>query len=152
MISKENFIKKYGFWEGDKVVHHSYIHGENSNKDIADRILEVVAINLSTEHINIIGNSLDESHKTTNYYRAGMFEKLPNFKSGDTVIVHKPINVRISPSWIDRMNKYDGKELRVETIGMRDLDLGVCYNFNRAWLEVPKDEPFESEILLDDFL
>lgn len=151
-MTKEEFIKKYGFWEGDKIVHHSYIHMGSTNKDIADRILEVVAINLATEHINVTGEKLGGSHKTTDYYRAGMFEKLQDFKIGDTVIVHKPINVRISPSWIDRMNKYDGKELRVETLGMRDLDLGVCYNFNRAWLEVPKDEPFESEILLDDFL
>lgn len=152
MISKEDFIKKYGFWEGDKVVHHSYIHGENSNKDIADRILKVVAINLATEHINVTGHSLGESHKTTDYYRAGMFEKLPNFKSGDTVIVHKPIDVKIPPIWVDGMDKRDNEELDIQNVQTFYASLGVGYGFNLAWLEMPKDEPFESEILLDDFL
>lgn len=151
-MTKEEFIEKYGFWEGDKVVHHSYIHRGSTNNDIADRILEVVAINLSTEHINVAGDNLNESHKTTDYYRAGMFEKLPNFKSGDTVIVHKPINVRIPPVWIDTMDKRDDEELDIKYVRTFYADLGVGYGFNLAWLEIQKNEPFESEILLEDFL
>lgn len=151
-MTKEEFIEKYGFWERDKVVHHSYIHGGSTNNDIADRILEVVAINLATEHINVVGKDLNESHKTTDYYSAGMFEKLQDFKIGDNVIVHKPIDVRIFPVWVGSMDKLDNEEFDIEYVGTWYASLGVGHVFNLAWFEISKSNQFESGIQFDDFL
>ena len=148
MKSIEEFVEKYGYNVWDKVVHYSYEHTP-CNANLVDYTFRVEDINYEAEVVDVI----DEYNDRRKFeVPARLFSKLPDFKIGDTVIVHKPINVRIYPAWTDRMDEYDGKELRVEILDTHVLYLGVFYSFNSAWLELLKNEPFESEILLDDFL
>ena len=141
VTTKEEFIKKYGFWKGDNVVHHSYIHKKKTNKAMADRIFSVSSVDLDNEYIKLY-DRFYVYYQPSGYYRAERFEKIPALEVGNIVIAHKPVDVKYSPTWISEMDVYDGKEIEIIAVHGSIVTCSNYFKFNLAWLEVPKEKVF----------
>lgn len=70
---------------------------------------------------------------------------------GDVVVVHKPLDVLEHPTWVPKMDRYDGKKFVVSSIFESNntallSGTGLFY-FNINWLEqVTTDDDFDTEI------
>lgn len=154
--SENEFREKYGYWIGDRIVHHSYIHGKATNKEIADDILKIETIDVRNDLVKVFDNR-NYYRKTKKYYPANIFEKLPDFHIGDVVIIHKPINKDIFTTWpnfgaMERFNE------TIQTISYipEFMDIVLCedvkFSFNKAWLEIYKPDEIKLDMSVDDFL
>lgn len=80
--------------------------------------------------------------------------KQPRFKEGDKVIVSKPRNTNEDPGWYSSMDKYDGKEITIESetqYGNFTLVGGDGYRFNPKWLKsvTPKKKARKNKTVAD---
>lgn len=70
---------------------------------------------------------------------------------GDVVVVHKPLDVLEHPTWVQEMDRYDGKKFVVSSIFESNntalLSGTGLFSFNINWLErVTTDDDFDTEI------
>lgn len=143
------------FKVGDIVVIHSWKHPD-VYEDMCDRPLKVYAIKTENEK-NVI-DIIDESTGEIYSFSDKMLDAYAFPKVGDTVIVHKPINVTQPPVWIDEMESLD-ETIQVVSSISEVTDTALCENvlflFNKAWLEVIADTnnlSEESKITIEEFL
>lgn len=60
---------------------------------------------------------------------------------GDEVIVHKPNNPDEYPTWVDDMDEYDGKVVKISTIYSDEFGIyGTTFTFSPNWIEYPASE------------
>ena len=59
------------------------------------------------------------------------------FKVGDKVIIHKPDDTSESPGWMSKMDKWDGKEVTIETLfgDCFDIKEDNYWSFANSWAE-----------------
>lgn len=149
----EEFIEKYGYDVGDKVVHRYYEHIP-CNINLVDYTFRVEDINYEAETVDVI-----EEYNGKNKYEvpARLFSKLPDFKIGDEVIIHRPAIGSAFPGWIsETMDKYVG-EIREISEFNRNYDFvklnGLDYWFGLGTLEPVREAAFDADLGdTDDFL
>jgi hypothetical protein len=55
---------------------------------------------------------------------------------GDEVIVHKPNNPDEYPTWVDDMDEYDGRVVKIATIYSDSFGIyGATFTFSPNWIE-----------------
>lgn len=60
------------------------------------------------------------------------------FEVGDWVIVHKPDDPDKRPGWINEMDEYDGKTMKIRTVDSNIVELyGIPFSFSVDWIEYP---------------
>lgn len=149
----EEMKEKYGFNVGAEVVLHSWKHnvGEEA-KDYADTPLNIYKTDDETEgNVIVVAKATGEAVSLP----ARNLERLIEPQIGDTIIVHKPLNVDRSPTWTNSMNKYDGAELSVKCYTNKGniLPEECGYRFHPAWVETAHNsKAFETDVTLDEFL
>lgn len=97
------------------------------------------------EEIQLLTDKLKEQGKRWNANKK-VIEEIPTFKEGDWFIPHTPTYISISPSWVEFMEKYDGKLLQVKRLSLEgELCVENCpYAIHPDWCEkseAPKPEP-----------
>lgn len=154
MKSMEEFIAKYGYDVGDNVVHYSYEHTPH-NENLADYTFMVVYINYEAETVDVI-----EKYHSKHKYEipARLFSKLPDFKTGDEVIIHKPTIGSDFPGWVgEAMNKHVGEIREIskfyrsyDFVNLRGLE---PYLFGLGILESVSEAAFDADLGdTEDFL
>lgn len=153
MKSIEEFIEKYGYDVGDKVVHHYYEHIP-CNINLVDYTFRVEHINYEAETVDVI-----EEYNGKNKYEvpARLFSKLPDFKIGDEVIIHKPAIGSVFPGWVSiAMDELVGETREISEFN-RSFDFvklnGLSYWFGLGTLEPAHEAAFDADLgNTDDFL
>ena len=152
-MTVEEMKEKYGFSVGDKVVFHSWKHNAGKEaKGYADTPLNIYKTDDGVE-----GNVIVTVKATGEVVSlpARNLERLVEPQVGDTIIVHKPLDVVRSPMWNRSMDKYDGAELSVYyyTDGRYIVTEECKWRFHPAWVEtVHSSKTFETDVTLDEFL
>lgn len=153
MKSIEEFVEKYGYDVGDKVVHHYYEHIP-CNINLVDYTFIVEDINYEAEAVDVI----EKCHGKHKYeVPARLFSKLPDFKIGDKVIVHRPVAGSAFPGWISMaMDKVVGEIKEIAKFN-RSYDFvnlkGMSHWFGLGTLELVSEASFDADLEnTDDFL
>lgn len=149
----EEFIEKYGYDVGDKVVHHYYEYIP-CNINLVDYTFIVEDINYEAETVDVI-EEYNDKHKYE--VPARLFSKLPDFKIGDEVVIHKPAIGSAFPAWkSEAMDKHVGETREISEFN-RNYDFvklnGLSYWFGLGTLEPVCEATFDADLgNTDDFL
>ena len=95
------------------------------------------------EEKQLLDDKLKEQGKRWNAEKK-QIEDIPTWKVGDWFIPHKPEDVLKLPDWVDDMDNFDGKRLKVESITIVGWLWSNDFNFHPDWCEKtesPKEEP-----------
>lgn len=130
-MTKEEFIAKYGFWEGDTVI--CTVEDEAIDSLMYDTVITITNVNALEETVDVV---YCEKSTIQQGLPAEIFKKIVLPEVGDCVIVKKPKHIDGATLWSANMDKYDGLEATIEKIFEEDAflsgDIGLL--FNLAWL------------------
>ena len=129
-MTKEEFITKYGFWEGDTVI--CTVEDEAIDSLMYDTVITITDV----DTCGFVDVSYDGKTTIQQGLPAEIFKKIVLPEVGDCVVVKKPKHIDGVTWWVAEMDKYDGLEATIEEILEEDalLSGNIGFNFNLAWL------------------
>lgn len=129
-MTKEEFIAKYGFWEGDTVI--CTVEDEAIDSLMYDTVITITDVD-ARGFVDVIYNGKSTIQQGL---PAEIFKKIVLPEVGGFVVVKKPKHIDGVTWWVANMDKYDGLEATIEKIFEEDAflsgDIGLL--FNLAWL------------------
>lgn len=127
-MTKEEFVAKYGFWEGDTVI--CTVEDEAIDSLMYDTVITITNID-TRGFVDVI---YDWKSTIQQGLPAEIFKKIVLPEVGDCVVVKKPKHIDGVTLWVQEMDKYDGAEFTIGHIFGEDVfmtdDSG--YSFNLA--------------------
>ena len=138
-MTKEEFITKYGFWEGDTVI--CTVEDEAIDSLMYDTVITITDV----DTCGFVDVSYDGKTTIQQGLPAEIFKKIVLPEVGDLVVVKKPKHIDGVTLWVANMDKYDGLEATIMSTSEEDafLSHGGGFIFNLAWLtkvEPPTEE------------